>query len=106
MSPLEALDPVVHAPARLALLGLLRTEGELAFAELKVRLTSSDGALGVHLQKLEAVGYVRSKRHENKGRVRSTYALTRAGDKALADYLDSVQRFVDAMRRAAALNVR
>jgi DNA-binding PadR family transcriptional regulator len=106
VNALETLDPVIHAPARLAALGVLRVEGELAFAELKLRLESSDGALGIHLQKLEVAGYVRSKRDAGNGRPRTLYALTPKGSKALADYLDSIQRFVDAMRTSDSQNGR
>lgn len=106
MNALGSLDPVIHAPARLAIIGVLRIEGELSFAELKQRLASSDGALGVHLQKLEGPGYVRSKRIEGKGKPRTLYALTSKGSKALADYLDSIQHFVDAMRESELPNAR
>ena len=56
----NGLDTAVHGPLRLGILTALHMDGPLDFTTLKKRLGVADGTLGLHLQKLEAVGYLRA----------------------------------------------
>ena len=97
---LKALDSAVHGPIRLSVLALLRLEGPLDFTTIKRRLGVTDGVLGAHLQKLEQVGYVRLRREFVGRRPRTTYYLAAVGKAALLQYLDSMQRLIDAVSEA------
>ncbi|MCB7135655.1 transcriptional regulator [Cellulosimicrobium marinum] len=87
--PDAALDPVIHAPARLRVVATLAALGEgdeLSFPRLQKLLDMTAGNLSTHLRKLEDAGYVRVvKTHE--GRTPATYlALTTRGRGAFEDY--------------------
>ncbi|MFC8600644.1 MULTISPECIES: transcriptional regulator [unclassified Isoptericola] len=89
----DALDPVIHAPARLrvvATLAALGTGDELSFPKLRTLLDMTAGNLSTHLRKLEDAGYVRvTKTHE--GRTPATYlALTPQGRRAFEDYTEAL----------------
>lgn len=100
-SPIDfnGLDSVVHGPIRLGILTALRIDGPLDFTTLKKRLDATDGALGLHLSKLEEAGYVAVKKAFVGRRPKTTYRVTPAGRKALADYLDAMRRLIDAVER-------
>jgi DNA-binding PadR family transcriptional regulator len=97
MTPIDfnGLDTAVHGPVRLGVLTALQTDGALDFTTLKKRLDVADGALGVHLRKLEDVGYVRCAKSFVGRRPRSTYRITAAGRKALARYLDAMRLLIE-----------
>ena len=102
MTPIDfnGLDTVVHGPVRLGTMTALRLDKELDFTTLKKRLRVTDGSLGVHLQKLEKIDYIRSKKTFVKRRPKTTYRLTTRGKRALAEYLESMQKLLDAIEKA------
>ena len=102
MAPIDfnGLDTTVHGPIRLGALTALRINGPLDFTTLKKRLRATDGALGMHLQKLEETGYITCRRAFVGRRPKSTYQITAAGKTALADYLDAMRRLIDAIETA------
>lgn len=95
----NGLDTTVHGPVRLGVLTALQIHGPLDFTTLKKQQVVSDGALGLHLQKLEETGYVACDRAFVGKRPRSTYRITPAGRKALTGYLDAMQAVIDSVRR-------
>ena len=95
---LTQLDTTIHGPVRLGVLTALQIDGSLDFTTLRKRLTVSDGALGVHLQKLEAAGYVASRKSFVGRRPQTTYRMTPRGRKAFTAYLDHMQQLLDAAR--------
>ncbi len=99
MPPIDfnGLDTVVHGPVRLGALTALRIGGPLDFTTLKKRLEVGDGVLGLHLRKLEETGYLTCNKNFVGRRPKSTYRITRAGRRALADYLDAMQSLIDAV---------
>ena len=60
MQPIDfnGLDTAVHGPVRLGVLTALQTDGPLDFTTLKKRLEVADGAMGIHLRKLEDIRYI------------------------------------------------
>lgn len=99
MTPIDfnGLDTTVHGPIRLGAMTALQIDGELDFTTIKKRLQVTDGSLGIHLQKLEEVGYIKSKKAFVRRRPRTTYKLTATGRKALIKYLESMQKLLDAV---------
>ncbi len=93
------LDPLVHARARLGILGeLARTPG-LSFADLRRRLELSDGNLGAHAHKLARAGYVVASRSFEGRTPRTEYRLTPTGKRALERYLAAMATVIRAARR-------
>ncbi len=103
MTPIDfnGLDTVVHGPIRLGTMTALRIDRKLDFTTLKKRLQVTDGSLGIHLQKLEEIDYIRSKKTFVKRRPKTTYRLTIRGKRALAKYLESMRKLLDAVEQAA-----
>ena len=102
MAPIDfnGLDTTVHGPIRLGAMTALQIDGELDFTTIKKRLQVTDGSLGIHLQKLEEVGYIKSKKAFVRRRPKTTYKLTATGRKALIKYLESMQKLLDAVKEA------
>lgn len=101
MSPIDfnGLDTAVHGPVRLGVLTSLHVDGPLDFTSLKKRLDVTDGALGLHLQKLEEAGYLGCEKSFVGQRPKSTYKITVAGRKALSKYLDAMQTLIDSVQK-------
>ena len=93
----NGIDTAVHGPVRLGVLTALQTDGALDFTTLKTRLEVSDGALGLHLKKLEEAGYVACEKAFVGQRPKSTYRITAAGRKSLMNYLDAMQAIIDSV---------
>lgn len=100
MLPIDfnGLDTTIHGPIRLGVLTALQINGPMDFTTLKKRLAVSDGALGLHLQKLEETGYASCEKAFVGQRPKSTYRITAAGRRALSNYLDAMQAVIDSVR--------
>ena len=103
MKPIDfnGLDTVVHGPIRLGVLSALQVDGAIDFTTLKQRLDAADGALGIHLRKLEDSGYIACKKSFVGRRPKSTYTITASGRKALRRYLDTMQLLIEALDASA-----
>jgi len=102
MPPIDfnGLDTAVHGPVRLGVLTALQLDGPLDFTTLKKRLEVADGAMGMHLRKLEEAGYVVYRKTFVGRRPKTTYRITSAGRRALARYLEAMQQVIDGVGRA------
>ncbi|WP_242496453.1 transcriptional regulator [Xylanimonas protaetiae] len=79
---LADLDPVIHAPKRLAAMGILSGAESATFAYLRDNLELTDSDLSKQMSALEAAGYVKShKQGRGPGSV-TTFVITRQGTKA------------------------
>src|SRR5580698_4056940 len=96
MNPIDfnGLDTAVHGPIRLGIMTALQVDGPLDFTTLKKRLETVDGSLNLHLGKLEECGYINGKKAFVELRPKTTYRITAAGQKALANYLQSMQSLI------------
>ena len=96
-SPL-ALDKVIHGPLRLGIVAALASAGHRTFTDLRAALGATDGNLNASLQRLEQAGYVTATRNLEGRVARSEYRLTRAGQKALAQYLQQLEAIIGPLR--------
>ena len=94
-----ALDPVIHAPARLQLAAMLASVDEMEFATARETLDVSDSVLSKHLAQMQEVGYVRLRKAALDGRQRTWLSLTAKGRKALDRHLRSLESIVALARR-------
>jgi DNA-binding MarR family transcriptional regulator len=101
MIPIDfnGLDTAVHGPIRLGILTALHITGPMDFTALKKRLEVTDGSLGMHLQKLEEIGYIASEKEFVNRRPKTTYELTPKGRKSLMKYLISMQKLLEAVEQ-------
>ena len=85
----DALDPLIHAPARLRIVVTLANlpEGdELSFPRLQEMLELTPGNLITHLRKLEEGGYVTTEKTGHGIWSKTTVTLTNRGRAALDAY--------------------
>jgi len=88
------LDPVIHAPVRLAILSILASVREADFVYLKNAAGTSDGNLSVHLTKLEEAGYIVIRKSFKGRKPSTTCALTETGRTAFLSYLKSLESYL------------
>jgi DNA-binding HxlR family transcriptional regulator len=100
----NGLDTAVHGPIRLGIMAALQVDGALDFTTLKKRLDTVDGSLNSHLGKLEEQGYVAGKKAFVGLRPKTTYKITPAGRKALADYIQSMKTLIKHLETAGGGN--
>lgn len=90
-SAIGDLDPVIHAPKRLAAMALLNNTESTDFPFLRERLGISDSDLSKQMTALEQAGYVEiSKTGRGRGAT-TTYRLTRPGRTAYRRHRAALQ---------------
>lgn len=94
----NGLDSNVYGPVRLGVLTALQMHGPLDFTTLKKQLDVADGAIGLHLRKLEDAEYLTCRKSFVGRRPKSTYRISARGRRALRDYLDAMQQLIDATK--------
>ena len=94
----DALDPVIHAPARLRIMVTLSTlapDEDLSFSRLQDLIGLTPGNLITHLRKLEDAGYVTTVRSGRGVTARTGVSLTPSGRTALDRYSTALRRLLD-----------
>lgn len=79
---MPALDPVIHAPARLRIMAALTAllpRSQIDFRTLSRTLDLTDGNLGAHLQTLEEAGYIKIEKSFIDKKPRTHLATTAKG---------------------------
>ena len=95
----NGLDTAIHGPIRLGIMTSLQVDGALDFMTLKKRLGVPDGSLNLHLKTLEESRYIRSHKAIVALRPKTTYTMTAAGQKALANYVESMRAVIKALEQ-------
>jgi DNA-binding transcriptional ArsR family regulator len=89
------LDRLIHEPARLLIVTILASVVSADFLFLQRETGLTKGNLSAHLSKLEEAGYVKIEK-TFKGKLPLTVCkLTAMGKKALAEYRQQLQAFMD-----------
>jgi len=94
----KRLDPLIHAPVRLAILSALAGVEDADFVFLREATGTSDGNLSAHLRKLEEAGYIHVSKDFKDRKPRTSCSMTRAGRTAFAAYLDQLELFIGHQR--------
>jgi len=92
--PFLQLDRVIHEKGRLAILSMLAASRSVSFKELRANLDMTDGNLSMHLRTLQQAGYVGMTKSYLNNRPHTTCALTTAGRRAFASYIDLLEQIV------------
>jgi DNA-binding MarR family transcriptional regulator len=82
------VDEIIHGRVRLGIMAYLSSQGRADFTELRKALAVSDGALSIHLHKLEEAGHVALKKSFVAAKPRTRVSLTEDGRAAYAAYLE------------------
>ncbi len=81
-SPIAEVDPVIHAPKRLAAMAILDATEGVAFSFLRDHLGLSDPDLSKNMSALQAAGYVTVTKSGHGRGSTTTYTMTRTGRRA------------------------
>ena len=91
------IDPVIHAPARLKILGVLVSVKEADFLYLLNATGLTKGNLSSHLAKLEQAGYLEIEKTYRGKHPLTVCRLTKSGRDALERYRKKMQEILDAL---------
>jgi DNA-binding MarR family transcriptional regulator len=91
---MEAWDPALQPPARLALMTMLTTVSQVEFATVRERLDVSDSVLSKHISALVALGYVKSAKGTHVGRRTTRISLTSKGRSALSTHVAALRALI------------
>jgi DNA-binding MarR family transcriptional regulator len=92
--PFLQLDRVIHEKGRLAIVSMLAASPELSFTELRDSLGMTDGNLTTHIRTLQETGYLSVTKSFQNNRPLTTCALTAAGKKAFARYINLLEQII------------
>lgn len=85
------IDEKIHARARLGIMTMLVTQGELDFTQLKQKLGLSDGNLSAHTRILEEAGYIKIHKTFLGRRPKTVIVGTPKGHDAYLAYLNHLE---------------
>jgi DNA-binding MarR family transcriptional regulator len=92
--PFFQLDRVIHEKGRLTIMSMLAASPELSFTELRDGLGMTDGNLTTHIRTLQQAGYLSVTKSFRNNRPLTTCALTVAGRKAFASYINLLEQII------------
>ena len=92
--PFLQLDRLIHEKGRLAIMSMLAASPELSFTELRDALGMTDGNITTHIRTLQEAGYISVTKSFQNNRPLTTCALTAAGRKAFAHYINLLERII------------
>jgi DNA-binding MarR family transcriptional regulator len=96
----DALDPLIHVPARLQIMATLAAlpDGDaLSFTRLQDMIGLTAGNLITHLRKLEDASYTASEKTGNGPASRTSVALTPRGRAALDAYTETLRGLLNGL---------
>ncbi len=91
-----ALDPIIHAPNRLAIVALLASLHEAEFGFVRDHVGVSDSALSKQITQLEDAGYLKVRKGYVGKRPRTWVALTKTGRAALNRHIAALKTIIEA----------
>ena len=94
------IDPLIHAPIRLAALSILITVQNANFSFLKESINTTDGNLSTHLTKLEEAGYVSVEKIFKDKKPQTNYAITDTGREAFDRYINNLEKIVKEQKKS------
>jgi len=97
MAAASGIDRVIHEPARLSILAVLRAFETADFVFLLKQTELSRGNLSSHLAKLESAGYVDITKEFVAKVPRTLIRLTDTGRKAVASYRAEMDRVLSSL---------
>ena len=92
---IDGLDPVIHAPKRLAAMAVLANATTVTFRFLKDYLQVTDSDLSKHMSALEAAGYVATTKTGHGRGATTTYRMTKPGERAYAAHRNALRALLD-----------
>ena len=93
-NPIEQLNKIFDSRIRLGIMSALVVNDAINFNELKELIQVTDGNLASHLKTLEENAYIKVQKGFIGRKTNTTYAVTRAGEKAFKSHLDALEKMI------------
>lgn len=93
-NPISGLNKIFDNRVRLGVMSILMVNDEVSFNDLKGLLEVTDGNLATHLVSLEENGYVKVYKGFIGRKTNTTYAITKAGEKAFAAHIAALENMI------------
>lgn len=90
----KSLNPILHAPLRLAVVSLLLDARYLDFKHIQNETDSTAGNLSVQLRKLEEAGYLEIEKRFKNNYPQTRCKLTAKGREAFAEYVEHLEKYI------------
>ena len=97
-NPITGLNKVFDNRIRLGVMSILMVNEEVNFNDLKQMLEVTDGNLATPLVNLEENGFIKVHKGFIGKKTNTTYAVTRAGEKAFADHLAALETIIKGVK--------
>lgn len=95
---IENLNKIFDSRIRLGIMSTLMVNTDISFNELKDLLSITDGNLASHLKTLEDNDYVKIHKGFIGKKTNTTYAVTKAGEKAFKIHLTALEKMIGTMK--------
>lgn len=95
---IENLNKIFDSRIRLGIMSTLMVNTDISFNELKELLSITDGNLASHLKTLEENDYVKIHKGFIGKKTNTTYAVTKAGEKAFKIHLTALEKMIGSMK--------
>ncbi len=93
-NPIENLNKIFDSRIRLGIMSALLVNEEVNFNQLKELIAVTDGNLASHIKTLEDAGFIKVQKGFVGRKTNTTYAVTRAGEKAFRAHLDALEAMI------------
>jgi len=93
-NPIENLNKAFDSRVRLGIMSAVMVNDEVNFNQLKELIQVTDGNLASHIKALEEAGYIKVSKGFIGRKTNTTYAATKAGDKAFKAHLDALEQMI------------
>ena len=90
----KELDPILHAPLRLAVMSLLLSVKEAEFTFIKEKTNSTAGNLSVQISKLKEAGYIEVTKQFKDNYPLTICKITPKGIDAFENYVKALQSYM------------
>jgi len=93
-NPIENLNKTFDSRVRLGIMSALMVNAEINFNDMKELIQVTDGNLASHIKALEESGYIKVHKGFIGRKTNTTYAATKAGEKAFKAHLDALEQMI------------
>jgi len=97
-NPITGLNKVFDNRIRLGVMSILMVNEQVNFNDLKQMLEVTDGNLATHLVNLEDNGYIKIHKGFIGRKTNTTYAVTKAGEKAFTDHISALETMIKGVK--------
>ncbi len=98
-NPIAHLNKIFDSRIRLGIMSALMVNTAVNFNELRELLDITDGNLASHLKNLEENGYIKVNKGFIGRKTNTTYAVTKAGEKAFKEHLEAMEKLIKGLNQ-------